>query len=187
MPFSIESTHRVHEGWATYLVATLRTPDGERIRREIEDHGEAVTVLPYDPDRRVAVVIRQFRAPPFYAAGEDLMLEAPAGILEEDDPGDCARREAMEEIGLRLGELESVGRVWTMPGLSTERSHLFLAPYGAADRVAAGGGLPEEHESIEVKEMALGELARMADEGAIPDLKLLLLVQTLRIRRPGLF
>ncbi len=187
MPFEIEATRTVHEGWATYMVATVRTPAGERIRREIEDHGEAVTVLPYDPARRTAVVIRQFRTPPFYAAGEDLMLEAPAGILDDEAPEDCARREAMEEIGLRLGDLEFVARAWTMPGLSTERAHLYLAPYGEADRVAEGGGLAEEHESIAVVEMPLAELARLADDGGIPDVKLLLLVQTLRLRRPELF
>ena len=89
----------------------------------------------------MALLVRQFRAPPFHVAGEASMLETPAGRLDESDPAACARREAMEEVGLRLGELEPVLVTWTMPALSTERAHLFLAPYRAADRVAAGGGL----------------------------------------------
>jgi hypothetical protein len=74
-----------------------------------------------------------------------------------------------------------------MPGISTERAHLFLAPYSAADRVEAGGGLKDEHEEIEVCELALDDLAAQADGGGVADLKLLVLVQTLRLRHPDLF
>lgn len=144
-------------------------------------------MLPYDPERRAALLVRQFRAPPFHAAGEAQMLEAPAGRLDEDDPEACARREAVEEVGLRLGALEPVVFAWTMPALSTERAHLFLAPYRAVDRVGAGGGLSSEQEGISVTEMPLAELAAMADAGALTELKLFALVQTLRLRRPELF
>jgi len=176
-----------HERWARMFVATVRLPDGETTLRDIEDHGRAVAVLPYDPERRVALLVRQFRAPPFHAAGEAEMLEAPAGRLDETDPAACARREALEEVGLRLGALEPVLVTWTMPALSTERAHLFLARYRASDRVAAGGGLASEHEGITVAETPLAELAAMADAGTLTELKLFALVQTLRLRRPELF
>lgn len=187
MPHEIIALEQVHQGWAKLFVATVRLPDGRTMKREIEDHGEAVTVLPYDPQRRTAMVIRQFRAPPFHVAGEETTLEAPAGILDEDDPQACARREAMEEIGLRLATLEPVAVAWGMPGVSTERAHLFLAPYSEADRVGEGGGLKEEHEDIKICEMTLDTLAAEADRGGVADLKLLALVQTLRLRRPDLF
>jgi hypothetical protein len=74
-----------------------------------------------------------------------------------------------------------------MPGISTETIHLFLAAYSATDRVAAGGGLEAENEEIDVVEMALAELAAMADAGRLGDLKTLALVQSLRLRRPELF
>jgi nudix-type nucleoside diphosphatase (YffH/AdpP family) len=141
----------------------------------------------HGPQRRTAMVIRQFRAPPFHAARVEATLEAPAGILDEDDPEACARREAMEEIGLRLTTLEPVTVAWGMPGISTERAHLFLARYSAADRVDAGGGLEDEHEEIEACELALDDLAARADGGGVADLKLLVLVQTLRLRHPDLF
>jgi nudix-type nucleoside diphosphatase (YffH/AdpP family) len=176
-----------HDRWARMFVATVRLPDGGTTLRDLEDHGQAVAVLPYDPEGRVALLVRQFRAPPFHAAGEAEMLEAPAGRLDEDDPAACARREAMEEAGLRLGALEPVLLAWTMPALSTERAHLFLAPYRAADRVGEGGGLASEHEGISVSEMPLAELAAMADAGTLAELKLFALVQTLRLRRPELF
>ena len=183
----VVAVETLSEGWGKLLKLTVEQPDGNRIKREVEDHGAAVAVLPYDPERRTAVLVRQFRTPVFHVAGEDHLLEAPAGMLDEDRPEDCARREAEEEVGLRLRNLEPVGTVWSMPGVSTEHMHLFLAPYRQSDRVGEGGGLAEEHENIEVVEMPLAELGAMAERGALADLKTLALVQALRLRRPELF
>jgi nudix-type nucleoside diphosphatase (YffH/AdpP family) len=183
----IVGVETLHEGWGKLLLLRVELPDGHVLTREVEDHGAAVAVLPYDPERRRAMLVRQFRAPVFHAAGEAEVLEAPAGMLDEDDPRACARREAGEEVGLALRGLESVGAVWTMPGVSTEHMHLFLAPYAAADRTGEGGGLADEHENITVVEMALAELAALAERGALTDLKTLALVQALRLRRPELF
>jgi nudix-type nucleoside diphosphatase (YffH/AdpP family) len=177
----------LHEGWGRLLALRIRLPDGEIIKREVEDHGAAVCVLPYDPERRVAILVRQFRAAVFHASGAAEVLEAPAGMLDEDDPADCARREAFEEVGLTLTALEPAGAVWTMPGISTEFMHLYLAPYGPGDRTGAGGGVAGEHENITIVEMKLSDLAAMAERGDLLDLKTLALVQTLRLRRPGLF
>lgn len=176
-----------HGRWARVFVATVRLPGGEAALRDVEDHGRAVAVPPYDPERRVALLVRRFRAPPFHAAGEADTLELPAGRLEGEDPAACARREAMEEAGLRLGELEPVLTAWTMPALSTERAHLFFAPCGAPDRVGAGGGLASKHEGITVAETPLAELVAMADAGTPTEPKLFALVQALRLRCPELF
>ena len=187
MTYAITRVETLYAGWTKLLRATVRFPDGRLVPREMEDHGAAGGVLPYDPDRRVAALISQFRTPPLHVAGLAAVLEAPAGLLDESDPEAGARREALEETGIRLGALEPVALVWTMPGISTERMHLFLAPYAERDRVAAGGGLAAENEAMEVVEMPLADLARRADEGGLTDLKTLLLVQTLRLRRPDLF
>jgi nudix-type nucleoside diphosphatase (YffH/AdpP family) len=187
MAHQIIDVKTLHEGWGRLLALRIRLADGQVMKREVEDHGAAVGVLPYDPERRVAMLVRQFRAAVFHASGQEEMLEAPAGLLEEDDPAACARREALEEVGLTLAALEPVGGVWTMPGISTEYMHLYLAPYASGDRTGGGGGLADEHENITVLEMALSELAAMADAGHLTDLKTLTLVQTLRLRRPELF
>jgi nudix-type nucleoside diphosphatase (YffH/AdpP family) len=186
---SLTDLRTAYQGWTRVLIATFRLPDGQSMRREIEDHGNAVAVLPYDAERRTAILISQFRAPVFHAskAAADALYEAIAGLVESDDPAGCGRREAFEETGLALSALEPAGTVWTMPGLSTERMHLFLAPYAPAARVGAGGGVADEHERISVHELPLGEIAAMADAGKIEDMKTLLLVQTLRLRRPDLF
>ncbi|MBX6424932.1 MAG: NUDIX hydrolase [Variibacter sp.] len=187
MTIAMTESKIVHDGWARFLVARFKRDDGVTLSREIEDHGAAVAVLPFDPHRRLALLVSQFRAPVFYAQRQDHLMEAIAGLLESDAPAQCAAREAYEEAGVRLRELEHVGTCWTMPGLSTERMFLYLAPYTEADRIGAGGGLPHEHEDIAVREIPLQDLAAMADRGAIADMKTLLLVQTLRLRRPDLF
>ena len=64
---------------------------------------------------------------------------------------------------------------------------MFLAPYAAADRIAAGGGVPGENENITVSETPLADLARLADANALPDIRTLVLVQSLRLRHPDLF
>ncbi len=183
----IRGTRIVHDGWSRFLVAEVTMPDGTRLAREIEDHGRAVAVLPYDPERRVALLVEQFRPPAFYAAGIVSLLEVPAGLLDENDPEEGARREAQEETGVQLRDLESIVCGWSMPGISTEQMDLFLAAYGAADRSGLGGGLASEHENITVHEIPLADLAARSDRGEITDMKTLLLVYALRLRHPGLF
>ncbi|HXF88187.1 MAG TPA: NUDIX hydrolase [Xanthobacteraceae bacterium] len=176
-----------YKGWAKFLVAEVRLPDGTVLRREIEDHGAAVAVLPYDAARKTAILVRQFRAPVFYASGQEQMLEAIAGIQSEADAAVTARREAMEEAGLRLQALELVATVWTMPGISTERMSLYLAPYARADHLQEGGGNPAEHESIAVIEIGLHALDAMLQSGRLDDMKTIVLLQALKLRRGDLF
>ncbi|WP_430910347.1 NUDIX domain-containing protein [Methylobacterium sp. sgz302541] len=186
-PPIISGTRVVHDGWSRFVVAEVTMPDGSVLKREIEDHGRAVGVLPYDPERRVAMLVSQFRAPAFLADGSPEMLEAPAGLLDEHEPDEGARRETYEETGINLGRLESVVRAFAMPGISTEQMDLYLAPYGEQDRCGPGGGLAEENEAITLHELPLSEIAAMSDRGAITDMKTLVLVYALRLRHPHLF
>jgi nudix-type nucleoside diphosphatase (YffH/AdpP family) len=175
-------------GWLTLSITSIRMADGRVMRREVVEHGKATAVLAYDPERRMAMLVRQLRAPVYMTSGEELLLEAIAGMLDDGtDAPTTARREAMEEAGLRLGELEFVADAWPSPGMLTERLSLFLAPYTASDRIGAGGGLADEHEQIEVVEMPLRDLAALVDEGRMYDMKTLALTQSLRVRRPHLF
>jgi len=187
MAARIGGVRLVHDGWARYLVAEVMQEDGTRITREMEDHGRAVAVLPYDPERRVATLVSQFRAPVLYSGGPPSHIEVPAGLVDEGDSADEARREAMEETGLRLSQLDFVASTWSMPGISTERMDLFLAAYGEADRTGTGGGLAAEGEAVAVHEIPLPELAAMGRRGAITDMKSLTLLFALQLQRPDLF
>lgn len=183
----IEAVEPVYEGWGRILKITIAGRDGARFSREVEDHGDAAAVLPYDPKRRTALLVSQLRAPMLLVAGQAEGLEAIAGLLDGDEPIACARREAEEEAGVVLERLEPVGLVWMSPGVSTERIHLFLGPYETKDRSGPGGGLASEHENITVVEAPLSELVRMSEDGRLADAKTLIMLQALRLRRPELF
>jgi nudix-type nucleoside diphosphatase (YffH/AdpP family) len=187
MKAEILSLRTIHDGWTRFSLARVRLADGTEAEREIEDHGNSVGVLPYDPERRVATLVRELRVPALYAAGEQSQLEAPAGLIDDGTPEENARREVLEEVGLRLRDLEPVGATYSCGGISTERIHLFLSAYSSADRVSGGGGAEGEHENIKVVELPLADLAARADRGELTDLKTLTLVLALRVRRPDLF
>jgi nudix-type nucleoside diphosphatase (YffH/AdpP family) len=178
----------LHRGFISLLRARVRLPDGAVVERELTDKGDAACVLPYDPERRLALVVTTPRIPVVHVEGPRAqLLEAPAGMLDGDTPEACVRREAMEEAGVVLGELELVACAWPSPGTATERISLYLAAYRAADRTSPGGGAEGEHENIVVHEIPLAELWRLVQQGDAVDLKTLALVQALKLRRPDLF
>jgi nudix-type nucleoside diphosphatase (YffH/AdpP family) len=177
----------VYTGYLTVEKLRIRLADEAVVWREIERHGDAVTVLPYDVLRRCALIVRLFRAPVFAVTTAAALEEACAGMIGRETEESAGRREAYEELGVRLHAMERVARIWTSPGVSTERQSLFLAPYALSDRCGKGGGVIGEHEGITVIERPLADLARDADQGLIEDGKLLMLVMALRSRRPELF
>jgi nudix-type nucleoside diphosphatase (YffH/AdpP family) len=156
---------------------------------EVESHGEAVALLPYDAGRRCALTVRLFRAPVFVVSGDAYLEEACAGMIDAgEDAAQAVRREAGEELGLECrAPLEPLGRVWSSAGVSTERVSLFLVRYSAAERSGPGGGAVGENEGITVVERSLRSLLADVENARIPDHKLLTLVLGLRLRHPELF
>lgn len=182
------SSETVYEGWLKVVRLTVRTSSGETVKREIVDRGHAACVLPYDPERRTALLVRQPRPAIVWAGGPPELLEAPAGVIDPGEVGETtARREALEETGVHLRQIEPVVASWPSPGAYSERIDLYLAAYTAADRTGLGGGLAAEHEEIEVIETPLSALWAEVEAGGITDLKTLALVLTLKTRRPELF
>jgi len=187
MPAQIINTTTLYDGWIKVLRVRLRLNSGEEVEREVEDHGRGVAVLPYDPVRRVALLVRLPRAPVLLAGGEAELLEVPAGYVEESEPAETARRELYEETGLKVTRVDYVGQVWISPGISTDRLDLYLAPYSAGERISAGGGAEGEQEKISVVEMPLAELWASALSKEIADMKTLTLVMMLHAQKPELF
>jgi nudix-type nucleoside diphosphatase (YffH/AdpP family) len=174
--------------YVTLTLATLAADDGSEHQREVVSFGQSVCVLPYDPVRKLGLVVRLTRAPLLLAGEDTKLIEAPAGMIDHGEaPETAVRREALEEAGLDLRTLEPVATCWTSPGVVAERSHLFLAPYGEDDRKGRGGGLAEEHEDIFTEEIPLSRLWAFADGGELRDLKTLTLTLALRARHPELF
>jgi nudix-type nucleoside diphosphatase (YffH/AdpP family) len=195
LPFEITDRRIVYQGFTRLEVLDIaqvsRAGVTMHMKREIETHGNGAAVLAYDAGLRTAILVRQLRVPVGLSLPDAAhLLEVIAGLIDHaaDDAAATAKREAMEEAGLRLGELTEVAAPFSSPGVSTERLALFLAEIDIATaRVETGGGLAEEHEDIEVVDIPLKTLANMADQGEILDLKTFALVQTLRLRRPDLF
>ena len=187
MSFEIADIRSLYDGYLKVSAVTVRADDGRTFVREVTDNGHAVAVLPYDPERRTALLVRLPRAGPLYCGGPDQLLEAPAGMRDGDGEEEAARREAFEEVGAKLGDLERIATTWPSPGISAERTTLFLAAYTLRDRIGVGGGIEAEDEHITVVELPLAALWAQADAGRIADLKTLTLVMALRLRHPFLF
>lgn len=134
---------------------------GPVITREIFERGQAVAVLPYDPDRDEVVLVEQFRAGALDAPGEPWLMEPVAGIIEEGEtPADVARREAQEEADLEIRDLMEACAYFVSPGGATERCRVFV---GHVRTDAAGGvhGLAREGEDIKVHVLKLDDALRM--------------------------
>ncbi len=156
--------------------------------REIHDHGHGVAVLPVDETRRTVLLVRQLRYPALVLGEDPFLVETCAGLREDgEDPAACTLREAEEELGYRIHDLDLVSESYMSPGSVTERLCLYLAGYSPADRVAGGGGLMAEGEHIEVLEWSCAELAAAVRERRLHDGKTVLLALALMVRRPDLF
>jgi nudix-type nucleoside diphosphatase (YffH/AdpP family) len=147
-------------------------------RREVYDRGNGATILLRDETRDTVLLTRQFRMPAYLNGHPDgMLLEAPAGLLDGDDPETAIRREAEEETGYRAEDVRKIGEYFMSPGSVTERIAFFMASYRADGRIARGGGLAGEGEDIEVIEVTLGDALAMVERGEIVDGKTVLLLR----------
>jgi nudix-type nucleoside diphosphatase (YffH/AdpP family) len=145
--------------------------------RETFDRGNAATLLPYNLKQRTVVLVRQFRYPAYVNAYDDLLIEAAAGMLDNESPEARIRAEAEEETGYQLGEIRKIFEAFMSPGAVTEKLHFFVAEYEPAMRIGSGGGIATEGEEIEVLELPIGEALAMIGDGRIVDAKTIMLLQ----------
>jgi nudix-type nucleoside diphosphatase (YffH/AdpP family) len=169
-------------GWHVLRRTTLDYLDSSgrwsRQQRETYDRGNGATVLLYDRERRMVLLTRQFRFPVYVNGHPDGMLvETAAGLLDDDDPETAIRREAAEETGVDVGELEHVFDVFMSPGSVTERIHFFAASYDSGSRDGELAGLADEGEEIEILELDIDEAIGMIRDGRIQDAKAIMLLQ----------
>ena len=145
--------------------------------RETYDRGNGATILLYDVARRTVLLTAQFRYPVYVNGHPDgMLIEAAAGLLDDDDPETAIRREAVEETGHRVGEVTHVFDAYMSPGSVTERLHFYAAPYDAGTREHAGGGLAHEGEHIDLVELDIDEAVAAIGAGII-DAKTIMLLQ----------
>ena len=169
------------DNWYTLKTTTFdwRRSDGrwQECKRETYDRGNGAVLLLFNRARRSVILTRQFRYPAFVNGHDDLLIEAPAGLLDDATPEECIRAEAEQEVGFRVRAPQKVFEAFMSPGSVTERLHFFVAEYDPEDRIGAGGGLEAEGEDIEILELGLDEAMAMVARGEIADGKTIMLLQ----------
>ncbi|HEV8410880.1 MAG TPA: NUDIX hydrolase [Gemmatimonadaceae bacterium] len=162
----IKST-RIHTGRVINLdVDQVRFPDGTTGELEIIRHPGASAIVPFltdpaGPNPQV-LLIKQYR----YATGGTL-YEIPAGRLDPgEQPEACARRELLEETGCTAESIVPLTSMYTTPGFTDERIHLFLAT-----GLTRGETRREADEFIEIETVTMSDALQMVQRGEIQDAK----------------
>lgn len=161
-----------------------RDGDVQHRKREIYDGGNSAVVLPYDPDRKTVLLTRQLRLPIFLQDGIERTVEACAGKLDGEEPGQRIMKEMQEELGYRITRVQRLFDLYVSPAAIMEKISFFTCVYSPADKVSDGGGLKEEGEDIEVVETTLEDAKAMIANGEIVDAKTVVLIQYLRGSTP---
>jgi len=146
-------------------------------RREAYDRGNGAVILLYNQAKGTVVLTRQFRLPTYVNGNQDgMMIEACAGLLDQDDPEECIRRETEEETGYRITNVTKIFEAYMSPGSVTEILHFFVGAYSDDQKVNPGGGV-EGEENIEVLEIPFAQAISMVRRGEIRDAKTIILLQ----------
>ena len=164
-PGKVSSTRAYHGRIISLDVDEVRFPDGSMGSLEMIRHPGASAVVPLlDPesDDPQVLLIRQYR----YAA-DGYLYEIPAGRLDPgESPEECAHRELAEETGYRAERVEHLFTMFTTPGFTDEKIHLFLAT-----GLTAGESQREADEFLELVPTKLSRALSMVEQGEIQDAK----------------
>lgn len=155
--------------------------------RELLIKGEAAALIAYDPTLDKVILIEQVRI----GAYEDKhkkspwLLELVAGMVDKgnEEPAEVAMREAQEEAGLEVKEVQHALSVWDSPGGQLERLHLFLGLIDSS-KVKSGdihGLLAEENEDILVHVISREQAYQWVEEGTIDNVIAVIGLQWLQL------
>lgn len=173
-------------GWFTLRRATFdyRRSDGSwhEEQREAYDRGNGAVALLHDPDRDTVLLVRQYRLPVHVNGHPDgMLLEAPAGLIDDGEgAADAMRRELEEEVGHRIASLTRLWTLYMSPGSVTEHLTFFLGRYDSSTREGPGGGDGHDGEDVRIVELTLPRALAMIESGEIADAKTVLLLHHLR-------
>ena len=177
------------DGWHVLRRTTydFRRRDGqwETQQRETYDRGDGAVILLYDAERGTVLLTRQFRFPAYVNDHPDgMLIEAAAGLLDDEEPETAMRREAREELGVSVGQVEHIFDAYMSPGSVTECLHFYVATYTPSSRTEVGGGVVAEGEDIEILELGHDEALEMVASGGIVDGKTIMLLYWAALQGP---
>jgi ADP-ribose pyrophosphatase len=161
------ASHNLYKGKIFRLDRdTVRFPDGSEAEMDIARHPGASAIVPFmsDPqgENPQLLLLRQYR----YAAG-GYIYEVPAGRLDAgESPASCAVRELKEETGCTAERMEPLFTMFTTPGFTDEKIHVFMAT-----GLTHGESAREADEFADVVIMALAEALELIRTGEIMDAK----------------
>ncbi|SEM81881.1 GDP-mannose pyrophosphatase NudK [Chryseobacterium taichungense] len=183
----IEKTEILSDNWYTLkkVTFTIQKKNGsvEQQSREAYDRGNGAVILLYNKTSGTVILTRQFRLPTFINGNPSgMMIEACAGLLDNDNPEECIKRETEEETGYQISHVEKIFEAYMSPGSVTEILHFFIAEYSKEMKIADGGGLEDEGEDIEVLELSVNDALAMIESGEIKDAKTIMLLQYVRLK-----
>ncbi|MFC7347233.1 GDP-mannose pyrophosphatase NudK [Chryseobacterium zhengzhouense] len=184
---SIEKTEILSDNWYTLKKVTFnikkQNGETETQSREAYDRGNGAVILLYNTNAKNVILTRQFRLPTYINGNKNgMLIEACAGLLDDNNPEDCIRKETEEETGYKITKVEKIYEAYMSPGSVTEILYFFIAEYSDEMKINEGGGLEEEGENIEVLELNFDEALSMIDKGEIKDAKTIMLLQHLRLK-----
>lgn len=183
----IKNTEILSDNWYTLKKVTfsIEKKDGnEEVQsREAYDRGNGAVILLYNITHKTIILTKQFRLPTYINGNPDgMLIEACAGLLDNNQPEECIKRETEEETGYKISEVKKIFEAYMSPGSVTEILHFFIAEYSNDMKITDGGGLEEEGENIEVLELPFEEALSLIDKGDIKDAKTIMLIQYLRLK-----
>jgi ADP-ribose diphosphatase len=141
---------------------------------ELWRRGRAVALVPYDPIADSVVLIEQFRLPALAAGIDPVLVELPAGLVEDGEhPEPAMHRELREEMRMEADCLERIGAYLLSAGSSDELLDLYVgrvrAPVAGPDGIAGHGGAEAEGEDIRIRVWPAEKAIALALEGRMPN------------------
>lgn len=161
MSYEVLESKTTHVGKIVKVqLDTLRMPDGKTAQRETVVRGKnAAAVLPVDSDGNI-IFVRQYRH-----AFREMLLEIPAGLLEDSEDGETgAARELEEETGRKPGKLHFLCEFYPTVGFCTERIFIYFAT-----DLKKGQQKLDEDEFVEIETHSPAEAVEMILNGEIKD------------------
>jgi GDP-mannose pyrophosphatase NudK len=176
------------DNWYTLKKYTYEILKHDGVRqiqtREVYDRGNGAVILLYNQEFKTVILTRQFRLPSFVNGNrKGVLIEACAGLLDQDNPEEAIKRETEEETGYRIKDVRKIFDSYMSPGSVSEILYFFIAAYTPSMKVHAGGGIENEQEDIEVLEISFDRAYGMIASGEIRDAKTIMLLQYMKINQ----
>jgi ADP-ribose pyrophosphatase len=153
------------------------------LQRELIKRPEAAGVLIYDDQQQKVALIEQYRVGALDDTDSPWQLEIIAGVLDgNESPETCIRREALEESGCTIHELQHLFTFYPSAGACSELFHLYAAE---AVLPTEGGifGMPDEGENIQLHLINYAEISTLLVNGRLKNAPVIMALQWLQMRQ----